>query len=45
MLKAWVHRSSGSSFVSVVKSTDLRDGDDSSHSMRWPGYRIVFIER
>jgi hypothetical protein len=45
MLKEWVHRSSGSSFVSVVESTELRDGDDSSGWMHWPGYRSVFVER
>ena len=38
-------RSSGSSFVSVVKSADLWDGDDSSDWLHRPRYRSVLVER
>ena len=44
-VEEWVDRSSGSSFVSVVKSAELWDGDDLSGWMNWPGYRSVFVER
>ena len=37
MLKESVHRSSGLSFVSVVKSAELWDGDDSSGWLHSPG--------
>ena len=44
-MKEWVHQSSGSSFVSVMKPAELWDGDDSSGWMHWPGYRSVLVER
>ena len=40
-----VPRSSGSSFVSVVKSADLWVGDDSSDWLNRPRYRSVLVER
>ena len=40
-----VHRSSGSSFVSVVKSADLWDDEDSSDRLHRPGCRSILVER
>jgi hypothetical protein len=40
-----VHRSSGSSFVSVMKSGERWDRDDSSAWLHWPGCRSVLVER
>lgn len=46
MLKEWVHRSSGSSLVSVMRSAELWDGNDSSGCwLHSPGCRSVLAAR